>query len=415
MTKMFGFGKQESNMWEGARKTQRMPLDKSSVTLVIYADSQERIDQAIDMVERGIDSCITKKFFSDSVVKEFTPQQESEIQQLKEKLDVDVTVEKRVGRIILQGLTSDIMEASEKVHRLLRQADAVRQEKQAAEMMASMVEWCFIEITNTGQKLEPYPADINMQLEKALRKQEAKASFKDAQGNKYIVDLAAYEEYPESDPTDIVKVIRKNKISGSNFEQPVTWTTMGDKENVAVVTLQPSSKEYKDVVKDFQSQAGAVNIIKVERIQNRMLMQQYDAKLKLMEKQNPSGNNNEMVLWHGTANDSVASINTYGFNRSYCGKNATAYGNGVYFAVNASYSANSTYSPPDISGNRRVYRSRVLTGEYCQGRNGMKVPPNKPSGGHILYDSVVDNPNNPGIFVIFNDTQAYPEYLITFQ
>ncbi|XP_061194487.1 protein mono-ADP-ribosyltransferase PARP14-like [Saccostrea echinata] len=415
MTKMFGFGKQESNMWEGARKTQRMPLDMSSVTLVIYADSQQKIDQAIDMVERGVDSFITKRIFAESVVKEFTPQQESEIQQLKDKFDVDVTVEKRVGRIILQGLTSDIMEASEKVHKLLRQADAVRQEKQAAEMMASMVEWCFIEITSAGQKLEPYPPEINMQLEKALRKQESEISFKDAQGVKYIVDLAAYEEYPESDPTDIVKVIRKNKISGSNFEQPVTWTAMGDKENVAVVTLQPSSKEYKDVVQDFQSQAGALTIIKVERIQNRMLLQQYDAKLKLMDKQNPSGKNNERVLWHGTASDSVASINTYGFNRSYCGKNATAYGNGVYFAVNASYSASSTYSPPDISGNRRVYRSRVLTGEYCPGRGGMKVPPNKPGGGHILYDSVVDNTSNPGIFVIFNDTQAYPEYLITFQ
>lgn len=52
-----------------------------------------------------------------------------------------------------------------------------------------------------------------------------------------------------------------------------------------------------------------------------MHLQQYEAKLKLLEGQNSVGTTNERKLWHGTANESVASINTYGFNRSYCGKN----------------------------------------------------------------------------------------------
>lgn len=57
-----------------------------------------------------------------------------------------------------------------------------------------------------------------------------------------------------------------------------------------------------------------------------MLLQQYEAKLKLLEKQNAAGTTNEKTLWHGTGNDAVASINTYGFNRSYCGKNGTHHG-----------------------------------------------------------------------------------------
>ncbi len=31
-----------------------------------------------------------------------------------------------------------------------------------------------------------------------------------------------------------------------------------------------------------------------------------------------------------------------------------------------------------------------------------------------LFDSSTDNVNNPSMFIIFNDIQAYPEYLITF-
>ena len=62
-----------------------------------------------------------------------------------------------------------------------------------------------------------------------------------------------------------------------------------------------------------------------------------------------------------------------------------------------------------------MYYASVLTGEFTQGQSGMRVPPAKVSDRSRLYDSVVDNPNAPGIFVIFNDTQAYPDYLITFK
>ena len=40
-----------------------------------------------------------------------------------------------------------------------------------------------------------------------------------------------------------------------------------------------------------------------------------------MDATNPSGHQNERLLWHGFAKDALNSINSYGFNRSYCGKN----------------------------------------------------------------------------------------------
>ena len=44
----------------------------------------------------------------------------------------------------------------------------------------------------------------------------------------------------------------------------------------------------------------------------------------------------------------------------------------------------------------------------------MKAPPPINSTGR-LYDSIVDKPVDPEIFVIFHDKQCYPEYLITFE
>lgn len=94
---------------------------------------------------------------------------------------------------------------------------------------------------------------------------------------------------------------------------------------------------------------------------------------------------------------------------------AACFGNGTYFAVNASYSANNTYSQPDASGTKYMYLARVLVGQYCVGSKGLVVPYQKSATDPTdLYDSVTDHLTTPSLFVIFNDIQAYPEYLITF-
>lgn len=96
---------------------------------------------------------------------------------------------------------------------------------------------------------------------------------------------------------------------------------------------------------------------------------------------------------------------------------AVAFGAGVYFAVEVRYSIQDTYSRPDPSGHKRMYLCRVLTGEYCNGLGGMRVPPAKPNaaGSHILYDSVTNDMNNQIMYIIFHDSQAFPEYLVTFK
>lgn len=153
---------------------------------------------------------------------------------------------------------------------------------------------------------------------------------------------------------------------------------------------------------------------------------------------------NEMTLFHGTSEDTVAIINEHGFNRSYAGKNgekfrpskshfliskfylevtpvlsaallATCFGKGTYFAVHASYSAQDIYSKPNQNGEKHMYLCRVLTGDYTLGQKDMVAPPPKAANSVELYDSVVNDKNNPHIFVVFHDNLAYPEYMIKFK
>lgn len=94
--------------------------------------------------------------------------------------------------------------------------------------------------------------------------------------------------------------------------------------------------------------------------------------------------------------------------------NGAAYGDGVYFAKDASYS--NTYSQPRPNGDCYMYLARVLVGKHTAGKEGMKTPPAiDPMKPEILYDSVVNMEQNPNIFVVFHDFQVYPKYLITFK
>ena len=87
------------------------------------------------------------------------------------------------------------------------------------------------------------------------------------------------------------------------------------------------------------------------------------------------------------------------------------YGDGVYFATSASTSMK--YCKP-FEGLCYMYYCRVLVGDYTTGRAGIKEPPIKDIDTQEWFDSVVDNEESPSMFVIFNDTQVYPEYLLTF-
>ena len=56
-----------------------------------------------------------------------------------------------------------------------------------------------------------------------------------------------------------------------------------------------------------------------------------------------------------------------------------------------------------------------MVGEYCRGVKDALTPDVLDAATHAHYDSTVDNPQDPSIFVTYHDAQAYPEYLIKFK
>lgn len=104
---------------------------------------------------------------------------------------------------------------------------------------------------------------------------------------------------------------------------------------------------------------------------------------------------------------------------------ASSLGGGVGFAVRAEGARNA--SRPAYQGSysndavKFMFYARVLTGDYTQAPNTitykkelLKAPPHKDPEKSIRYDSVVDDVKVPRQYVVFNNDQSYPEYLITY-
>ncbi|XP_061194416.1 protein mono-ADP-ribosyltransferase PARP14-like [Saccostrea echinata] len=392
------------------------PDDQSSVTIVVFADNQKNLDAGLRKLENLVNADFKTRDIRDSAIPHLSLEQMKALKNLEDEFDVEINIDRDGGIVTLLGTSESLLDATSYVKDMLRNVD---RNKLEAEYVSDVVMWYYVDNSDGKNELCDYPKNINLLVEKAYSNKQPDVKFLDVQGTQYTIDFSSMVEYPSDDPTDVLTVTRRDKIKASTFEPPPEWTAMSESENLVVIQVPSGSQEYLKVIDRFQGelQTSGIksDIIKLERIQNKMLYQQYVAKKKLLDSQNPPGTKNERELWHGTAPEAVNSVNSLGFNRSYCGKNAAVHGNGVYFAVDAEYSARETYSKPDPNGHKRIYLCKVLTGEFTLGKKDMRVPPPKDvNQPHILYDSVVYPLQDPEMFIIFNDTQGYPSYLITF-
>ncbi|XP_023192513.1 poly [ADP-ribose] polymerase 14-like [Xiphophorus maculatus] len=321
------------------------------------------------------------------------------------KMSVSIKKQSTNGQtsFIIEGLSKDVLRASREIDNMLKKVRQEQELKKKLELAATVADWQY---QQHGLSYQSFDQMTNYELEHALER--ATPTLKvTIHGSDYTVQM------PKGPATDgkgtKLQIRRIDKLKDEDV--PEFWDAMPAGKTCHSVILQTASSEYAEVLNLFKATCNRA-VIKIERIQNPTLWKSLQIKKHEMEVRN-NHQNNEKRLFHGTSENTVPIINERGFNRSYAGKNAACYGNGSYFAVNSNYSAQDTYSRPNAKGEKFMYLCKVLTGDYTLGQQTMIAPPTKGTLG--IYDSVVDNTTTPSMFVVFHDTQAYPEYLITFK
>ncbi|XP_074514233.1 poly(ADP-ribose) polymerase family member 14-related sequence 1 [Sebastes fasciatus] len=373
----------------------------------ICGESQPRVDSAKQRINQLISKEQHSTCISDNSILSFSDADRQRIVDIQKTTDVTITTESKNAQasVTIEGLSRDVLKASNEIHEMLRSARQKEELKKNVELAGTVADWQY---QQQGLPFQSFDSMANFKLEQALEKEQPNVKVT-VQGQEYTVTM------PKGPATgnqgSILQIKRIDKLKDEDM--PEHWDTMPANTSCQAVTITAGTAEHTEVLNLFRVTCPQT-IIKIERIQNPSLWKGLQIKKRDMEQRNKH-QKNERRLFHGTAHDTVDHINEHGFNRSYAGKNAACYGNGTYFAVNASYSAQNTYSRPNPNGEKCMYLCRVLTGDFTAGTQGMIMPPAKGPVSVQKYDSVVDNVAKPTMFIIFHDSQACPEYLITFK
>uniref|UniRef100_UPI0009B45F82 poly [ADP-ribose] polymerase 14-like n=1 Tax=Monopterus albus TaxID=43700 RepID=UPI0009B45F82 len=248
---------------------------------------------------------------------------------------------------VLKGLKEDVLSIIELVNRAVNKALCEDLQDKNEAMLALGIQWSIQDIKGVWNELSLHD---NYILEDTYINKLVFVDLKAPDGMNVKVNLK------EQQATDLITGITykvKRIETGTALELPPHWEPMHN-EVFKKVEIQPNSPEYQTVAQGFHRTARN-NIQKIERVQNLYLWYAYTVCRERILAKNGLAELGEMSLYHGTSAESCKCIERDKFDRRFAGAHAAMYGMGVYFAVNAEYSANG-YSPPDASGLKRFYQ-----------------------------------------------------------
>lgn len=200
---------------------------------------------------------------------------------------------------------------------------------------------------------------------------------------------------------------------------PETWLEVDLLKDFSQVPMSFEDRGYRLIYSFFHKTMpeSKYMIDSIQRVQNCFLWDKYKRKKEHMSRKLSEQERlvNERHLFHGTSHSSIDAICKHNFDPRLSGKHATIYGQGSYFARKAKYSHR--YAPCSPSGHHYVFLSKVLVGKstpgICTFRRPPALVPEDPASD--LYDSCVDSLRDPQIYVIFDNDQCYPYFIIKYE
>lgn len=234
-----------------------------------------------------------------------------------------------------------------------------------------------------------------------------------------IVAESATTAAPTTTTTTAAEAVPPALVKASTLSLPPHWkTTQGSFKELganSLVEVAAGTEEYQVIGNSVLSTLGhSAKISRIVRIENATLWTFYAMTKSHIAKRCPGGDPVEKLLFYGERNEkNMETIGKLGFDIRIAEDGN--FGIGLHFGVQASYcDTGRCLQKPD--GSKHVFVCRATLGMSAKGAKSIRRPPPKdPKKPTMdLYDSCFDQETNPNLYILFNNSQAYPEYIVSY-
>lgn len=208
--------------------------------------------------------------------------------------------------------------------------------------------------------------------------------------------------------------LRPNPVSSSQDAtvRSLKLVQQHQEGNCKFGVLETNSPAYAHIEARIKETLSTIELVRIEHNLNQALLDLYLARKRELTDGTADSSPpnfkfsrnehslNENYMFHGSNNQNYDNIMQTGFDIKYS-RSTGLLGQGIYFAVNASYSTTYTYNINTNTGGVKVMLlCRVMLGRSCHGTN---------------LKTGCQSTEGTDIFAVFHNHQCYPEFIIYYK